>query len=74
MKRKAATKTGRKFAPVAKSKRGVPLKYLAGLTGAARKKRESEILNASKQYKSGKLSKTAMNKLAKSRAKDAKKK
>ena len=52
----------------------VPLKYLAGLTGAKRKKREQEILKARKQYKNKTLSKSSMNKLAKRRAKDGKKK
>lgn len=66
--------TKRKFARVPKTKSGVPLKYLAGLTGAKRKKREQEILKARKQYKKKTLSKSSMNKLAKRRAKDGKKK
>ena len=66
--------TKRKFPKVRKTKSGVPLKYLAGLTGEKRKKREKEILKAKKQYESGSLTRNSMNRLAKSRAKDASKK
>jgi transcriptional regulator of met regulon len=66
--------TKRKFPKVKKTKSGVPLKYLAGLTGEKRKRREKEILKAKQQYKSGSLTRTSMNRLAKSRAKDASKK
>jgi hypothetical protein len=66
--------TKRKFSKVRKTKSGVPLKYLAGLTGEKRKQREREILKAKRQYKSGSLSRSSMNRLAKSRAKDGSKK
>lgn len=69
-----AAKKPRRFARVPKTKSGVPLKYLKGLTGAARAKREREILSAKKKYKAGTLSKSTMNKMARRRARDAKKK
>ena len=44
--------TKRKFAPVAKTKKGVPKKYIAGAKNP--KAREKEILRTAKLYRPGK--------------------
>ena len=56
----------RKFARVAKTKGGVPVKYVRGAKN--KKKREEEIKRTSKLYKAGKLTKAAMNRISKQRA------
>tara|TARA_R100001509_G_scaffold75032_1_gene41947 strand:+ start:910 stop:1101 length:192 start_codon:yes stop_codon:yes gene_type:complete len=61
----------RKFKKVAKTKKGVPKKYLKGAKNKS--KREREILNTMKLYKMGKLTPAMMNKISKQRAKDGRK-
>jgi len=61
----------RKFKKVAKTKKGVPKKYLQGAKNKS--KREREILNTMKLYKMGKLTPAMMNKISKQRAKDGRK-
>ncbi len=65
------SKMVRKFPKVAKTKRGVPKKYVKG--SKKPKKREREILNTMKLYKMGKLTPAMMNKISKQRAKDGRK-
>jgi hypothetical protein len=60
----------RKFKKVAKTKKGVPKKYLKGAKNKS--KREREILNTMKLYKMGKLTPAMMNKISKQRSKDVK--
>jgi|TARA_X000001388_G_scaffold51526_1_gene37358 hypothetical protein len=57
----------RKFKKVAKTKKGVPKKYLKGAKNKS--KREREILNTMKLYKMGKLTPAMMNKISKQRSK-----
>lgn len=57
----------RKFKKVAKTKKGVPKKYLKGAKN--KPKREREILNTMKLYKMGKLTPAMMNKISKQRSK-----
>ena len=65
------SKMVRKFKKVAKTKKGVPKKYLQGAKNKS--KREREILNTMKLYKMGKLTPAMMNKISKQRAKDGRK-
>ncbi len=57
----------RKFPKVAKTKKGVPKKYVSGAKNPAA--REAEIMRTSKLYKEGKLTPTMMNRISKQRAK-----
>lgn len=56
----------RKFARVAKTKGGVPVKYVRGAKNP--KKREEEIKRTSRLYKAGKLTKAEMNRISRLRA------
>ena len=56
----------RKFKPVPKSKKGVPLKYLGGAKNKS--KRESEILRTRRLYRKGLLSAEMMDQISKERA------
>jgi len=60
----------RKFRKVAKTKGGVPKKYVAGAKN--KKKREAEIKRTAKLYKAGKLTKAMMNRISKQRSKSGK--
>tara|TARA_X000000950_G_scaffold197326_2_gene237621 strand:- start:20044 stop:20262 length:219 start_codon:yes stop_codon:yes gene_type:complete len=62
----------RKFAKVAKTKRGVPKKYVRGSKNP--RKAESEIKRTARLYKQGKLTPAMMDKISKQRAKDGKRK
>jgi hypothetical protein len=57
----------RKFAKVAKTKKGVPKKYVRGATNP--KKREEEIKRTSKLYRQGKLTPAMMDRISKIRSK-----
>mgnify|MGYP001203459237 FL=1 len=57
----------RKFAKVAKTKKGVPKKYVRGAKNP--KKREAEIKRTSKLYKQGKLTPAMMDRISKQRSK-----
>ena len=57
----------RKFAKVAKTKKGVPKKYVRGAKNP--KKREAEIKRTSKLYKQGKLTPAMMDRISKRRSK-----
>lgn len=70
MPRKKGSK--RKFAPVAKTKRGVPKKYVRGSKNPRRA--EAEIKRTQKLYKQGKLTPAMMDRISKQRAKDGRKK
>ena len=59
--------TKRKFAPVPKTKKGVPKKYVAGAKNP--KAREKEILRTAKLYRQGKLTPAMMNRISKKRSK-----
>jgi hypothetical protein len=56
----------RKFAKVAKSKKGVPLKYLSGAKNPSAK--EAEILRTRRLYKKGLLTKAMMDEISRKRA------
>ena len=60
----------RKFKKVAKTKGGVPKKYVSGSKNP--KAREAEIKRTAKLYKAGKLTPAMMNKIAKQRVKSVK--
>tara|TARA_R100001509_G_C4847587_1_gene208843 strand:- start:262 stop:450 length:189 start_codon:yes stop_codon:yes gene_type:complete len=60
----------RRFAKVAKTKRGTPKKYVRGAKN--KKKTEDEIKSTAKKYKAGTLTKAEMNRIAKQRAKSGK--
>tara|TARA_R100000988_G_C3836162_1_gene88495 strand:+ start:90 stop:284 length:195 start_codon:yes stop_codon:yes gene_type:complete len=60
-------KSKRKFAPVPKTKKGVPLKYVRGAKNP--KKRETEIKRTSKLFKEGKLTPAMMKAISKKRSK-----
>ena len=60
----------RKFRAVAKTRKGVPKKYLKGSKNKS--KREREILNTIELYKAGKLTAKQMNEISKERSKDVK--
>ena len=55
----------RKFAKVPKTKKGVPVKYVAGSKHPSA--RESEIKRTAKLYKEGKLTPAMMDRIAKQR-------
>ncbi len=57
----------RKFRKVAKTKSGVPKKYLKGAKNP--RAREKEIKRTAKLYKQGKLTKAMMNAISKRRSK-----
>jgi hypothetical protein len=57
----------RKFAKVAKTKKGVPKKYVRGAKNP--KKREEEIKRTSKLYRQGKLTPAMMDRISKIRSK-----
>ena len=57
----------RKFARVAKTKRGVPKKYVSGAKNPTA--REKEILRTRKLYRQGKLTKAMMDAISKRRSK-----
>ncbi len=57
----------RKFAKVAKTKKGVPKKYVKGAKNP--KKREAEIKRTSKLYRQGKLTPAMMDRISKQRSK-----
>tara|TARA_R100001594_G_scaffold6016_1_gene17751 strand:+ start:442 stop:627 length:186 start_codon:yes stop_codon:yes gene_type:complete len=56
----------RKFKKVPKSKKGVPLKYLA--SAKDKSKRESEILRTRRLYRMGLLTPSMMDKISKERS------
>ena len=56
----------RKFPKVPKSKKGVPLKYLAGAKNP--KGKEAEILRTRRLYKKGLLTAAMMDEISKKRA------
>tara|TARA_E500000318_G_scaffold92418_1_gene91028 strand:- start:131 stop:316 length:186 start_codon:yes stop_codon:yes gene_type:complete len=58
----------RKFRAVAKTRKGVPKKYLKGSKNKS--KREREILNTIELYKAGKLTAKQMNQISQERSKD----
>lgn len=58
----------RKFRAVAKTRKGVPKKYLKGSKNKS--KREREILNTIELYKAGKLTAKQMNQISRERSKD----
>ena len=60
----------RKFRKVAKTKGGVPKKYVKGAKNP--KAVEREIKRTAKLYKAGKLTKAMMNRISKMRAKSGK--
>ena len=60
----------RKYRAVAKTRKGVPKKYLKGSKNKS--KREREILNTIELYKAGKLTAKQMNQISKERSKDVK--
>ena len=66
MPRKKA-KPKRKFAKVAKTKKGVPKKYLQGAKNP--KAREAEIKRTAKKYREGTLTKAEMQRISKQRSK-----
>ena len=57
----------RKFKKVAKTKKGVPKKYVSGAKNP--KSREKEIKRTSKLYRQGKLTPAMMDKISKRRSK-----
>jgi len=57
----------RKFKKVAKTKGGVPTKYVRGAKNP--KKREAEIKRTRKLYREGKLTPAMMDKISKQRSK-----
>jgi hypothetical protein len=61
-----------KFSKVAKTKGGVPKKYVKGSKN--KKATEKEIKSTAAKYKAGKLTKEEMNRIAKRRAKSGKRK
>ena len=60
-------KVPRKFIKVAKSKKGVPKKYLQGAKNP--KAREAEIKRTAKKYREGTLTKAEMQRISKQRSK-----
>ena len=63
---KKRKKTKRKFAPVPKTKKGTPLKYVKGAKNP--KAREAEIKRTRKLYRQGKLTKAMMDRISKQRS------
>ena len=62
----------RKFRKVAKTRGGVPKKYVRGSKNP--RKAESEIKRTARLYRQGKLTPAMMDKISKQRAKDGKRK
>jgi hypothetical protein len=62
----------RKFKRVAKTRGGVPKKYVRGSKNP--RKAESEIKRTARLYRQGKLTPAMMDKISKQRAKDGKRK
>ena len=60
-------KVQRKFKKVAKTKKGVPKKYISGAKNP--KAREAEIKRTAKKYREGTLTKAEMQKISKQRSK-----
>ena len=60
-------KSKRKFAPVPKTKGGVPTKYVRGAKNP--KKREAEIKRTARLYREGKLTKAMMDRISIQRSK-----
>jgi len=60
-------KSKRKFAPVPKTKKGTPTKYVRGAKNP--KAREREIMRTKKLYKEGKLTPAMMDAISKRRSK-----
>ena len=67
MKTKSKKKNKRKFAPVPKTKGGVPQKYGRGAKNP--KAREAEIKRTAKLYRAGKLTPAMMKAISKKRSK-----
>lgn len=63
----AAKRSNRKFAKVAKTKKGVPKKYVSGSKNPTA--REREILRTRRLYRQGKLTKAMMDRISKQRSK-----
>ena len=61
----------RKFPKVAKTKSGVPKKYVKGAKNPSA--REKEIKRTAKLYKQGKLTPAMMNRISKQRSKSGRK-
>ena len=59
----------RKFAPVPKTKKGVPTKYVASAKNKSA--REKEILRTRRLYKQGKLTPRMIDLISKQRRKDS---
>lgn len=57
----------RKFAKVPKTKKGVPIKYVAGSKNPSA--REAEIKRTARLYKEGKLTPAMMDRISKQRSK-----
>ena len=57
----------RRFKPVAKTKKGTPLKYVRGAKNPAA--REKEIMRTRRRYKLGLLTPAEMDRISKQRAK-----
>ena len=62
----------RKFKKVAKTKKGVPKKYVQGAKNP--KAQEAEIKRTAKKYKEGTLTKAERERIAKKRSKNVKRK
>ena len=60
-------KSKRKFAPVSKTKKGTPTKYVRGAKNPSA--REREIMRTKKLYKQGKLTPAMMDAISKRRSK-----
>jgi len=65
--KKMVKRKKRKFKKVPKTKKGVPIKYVAGAKNP--KARESEIKRTARLYKEGKLTPAMMDKISKMRSK-----
>tara|TARA_Y100000114_G_scaffold156812_1_gene185411 strand:+ start:2532 stop:2729 length:198 start_codon:yes stop_codon:yes gene_type:complete len=63
----AVKRNSRKFARVAKTKKGVPKKYVSGSKNPTA--REREILRTRRLYRQGKLTKAMMDRISKQRSK-----
>ena len=63
----AVKRNSRKFAKVAKTKKGVPKKYVSGSKNPTA--REREILRTRRLYRQGKLTKAMMDRISKQRSK-----
>ena len=67
MRKQVSTGGKRKFKKVAKTKGGVPKKYVRGAKNP--KAREAEIKRTAKLYRQGKLTPAMMDKISKQRSK-----